>query len=168
MKRSLNQTQAVNGKQATGSNRPLALLACLVVCAACVSLGCASHPVEETVTTDAGRASALPAGAKPVTREANLPKRDPDIETAGDRIAAAITYLNMRKRERREDALHALSQASVALNRALHNRTEDDAARNSLHDALKNLEAAERAVQRNSTDATRQLSTLNKSLDNLP
>src|SRR5256885_3209480 len=112
MRISLDETHETIGNEAgTRASGRLSVIACVLICLACVSHGCASRPVEETVTTDAGRASALPAGAKPITREANLPKRDPDIETAGDRIAAAITYLNMRKRERRDDALHALSQA---------------------------------------------------------
>src|SRR2546421_8152331 len=62
---------------------------------------CSSSPVVETVTTDAGRESALPPGAKPLAVEPNLPAPDPDIETAGDRIAETITHLNTPPRDRR-------------------------------------------------------------------
>src|SRR5215208_6564997 len=60
---------------------------------------CSSHPVEEIVTTDASRSSALPPGAQAVAKEPDLPARDADIEAAGDRIAEAITYLGSKRRE---------------------------------------------------------------------
>jgi signal transduction protein with GAF and PtsI domain len=126
------------------------------------------RPVEEIVTTDASRSSALPPGAQPVAIQPDLPERDPDIEAAGDRIAEAITYLNTRRRDRHEAALRALNQAEAALNRALRTRSDDDRLRNPLRSVLKDLDTAERAVQRGSSDAAKQLSALNKNLDNLP
>ncbi|HEV7857392.1 MAG TPA: hypothetical protein VGO91_01965 [Pyrinomonadaceae bacterium] len=129
---------------------------------------CASHPVEETVTTDASRSSALPPGAEPVAIAPDLPERDENIEAAGDRIAEAITYLNTRQRDRREKALNALNQAEVVMNRALRAKPRNAQVHSALRAALKDLDAAQRAIQRGTTDtAAKQLATLNKSLDNL-
>jgi ribosomal protein S20 len=129
---------------------------------------CTSQPVEETVTTDASRSSALPPGAEPVAIEPDLPVRDENIEAAGDRIAEAITYLNTRQRDRREKALNALNQAEVVMNRALRAKPRNAQVHSALRAALKDLDAAQRAIQRGTTDtAAKQLAILNKSLDNL-
>jgi ribosomal protein S20 len=129
---------------------------------------CTSPPVEETVTTDASRSSALPPGAEPVAIAPDLPERDENIEAAGDRIAEAITYLNTRQRDRREKALNALNQAEVVMNRALRAKPRNAQIHSALRAALKDLDAAQRAIQRGTTDtAAKQLATLNKSLDNL-
>lgn len=129
---------------------------------------CTSRPVEETVTTDASRASALPPGAEPVAMSADLPERDENIEAAGDHIAAAITYLNTRQRDRREKALSALNQAEVVMNRALRTKPRNPQVHTTLRAALKDLDIAERAIQRGTTDtAAKQLAVVNKSLDNL-
>jgi ribosomal protein S20 len=138
----------------------------------CVSLiftlsGCSSAPIVETVTTDAGRASALPAGAQPVAIEPNLPARDPDIEAAGDRIAEAITYLNTHRKDRREVALRALNQAEATLTRSLRNGTQAESVRTALRTTLKDLDSAEHAVQRNAPDAIKQMTAINKSLDTI-
>ena len=129
--------------------------------------GCSSSPIVETVTTDAGRVSALPAGAQPVAIEPNLPARDPDIEAAGDRIAEAITYLNTRRRDRREVALRALNQAEATISHALHNGTQAESVRTALHTTLKDLDSAEHAIQRNAPDAAKQLTAINKNLDGI-
>jgi len=128
---------------------------------------CSSAPVVEVVTTDASRESALPPGAQPIAVEPDLPAPDPDIETAGDRIAEAITYLNTRRSNRRELALRALNQAETSLNHALKNGSQTDNVRNALHASLKELDSAEHAVQRNAPDAAKQLSILNKHLDTI-
>ena len=128
---------------------------------------CSSHPVVETVTTDAGRESALPANAKPVVKDPNLPARDPDIEATGDHIAEAITILNTRSRDRRDRALRALNQAETTLNHALRNGNHAESVRTALHTTLKDLDFAEHAVQRSSPDAVKQLATINKNLDGL-
>jgi hypothetical protein len=138
----------------------------------CVSIfftlsGCSTAPIVETVTTDAGRASALPAGAQPVAIEPNLPARDPDIEAAGDRIAEAITYLNTHRKDRREVALRALNQAEATLSRALRNGTQAENVRTALRTTLKDLDSSEHAVQRNAPDAIKQLTTINKNLDTI-
>jgi hypothetical protein len=127
---------------------------------------CSSKPIEEVVTTDANRSSALPAGAEPVAIAPTLPERDENVEAAGDRIAEAITYLNSH---RREAAVRALGQAEAAMNNALRVRAEEDQARTALKSVLKDLNAAQRTVQRGTSDsvAARQLTALNRSLDNI-
>lgn len=147
--------------------RPAFLLSCLALAAALLFTltSCSSKgPFEEIVTTDASRSSALPPGAEAVAREPKLPARDADIEVAGDRIAEAITHLNAK---RREAALRALNQSETALNRALRAHARDNSISVSLRTTLKDLDAAERAVQRGSLDATKQLATINKNLDGL-
>jgi hypothetical protein len=99
--------------------------------------------------------------------EPDLPAPDPDIETAGDRIAEAITYLNTRRRDRREVALRALNQAETSINHALRAGAHADNVRNALHASLKELDTAEHAVQRNAPDAVKQLTALNKHLDGI-
>lgn len=138
----------------------------------CISIvfmlpACSSAPVVETVTTDASRSSALPADAQPVALEPNLPARDPDIEAAGDRIAEAITYLNTRRRDRREVALRALNQAETTLTHALRSSAHAESIRTALHSTLKDLDTAEHAVQRNAPDAIKQLTIINKNLDGM-
>jgi hypothetical protein len=119
----------------------------------------------EIVTTDASRESALPPGAQPIAVEPDLPAPDPDIETAGDRIAEAITYLNTRRSNRRELALRALNQAETSINHALRNGTHAETVRNALHASLRELDSAEHAVQRSAPDVVKQLAVLNKHLD---
>jgi hypothetical protein len=128
---------------------------------------CSSHPVVETVTTDAGRESALPKDAQPIAKETNLPARDPDIEAIGDHIAEAITYLNTRRRDRREIALRALNLAETRINHALRDGNHAENVRTVLHSTLKDLDFAEHAVQRNSPDAIKQLAVINKNLDGI-
>lgn len=137
---------------------------CIGISLVCGQSSCAKPYVEETVTTDASRSSAIPPGAEAVAIAPTLPTRDPDIEAAGDRIAEAITYLNSR---RREAALHALNQAEAAVNRALHARASEDPAHTTLHNALKDLDTAERALTRGAPDASKQLKALNKAIDNM-
>lgn len=130
---------------------------------------CTSKPVEEVVTTDANRSSALPPNSEPIAIAPDLPARDENIEAAGDHIAEAITYLNTRRRDRREKALGALNQAEASMNRAVRARPHDDQARTALRAVLRDLDAAQRIVQRGVSDqtVTRQLATLNKDIDNL-
>jgi hypothetical protein len=126
---------------------------------------CSSQsPVEEIVTTDASRSPALPPLAEAIAREPQLPARDADIEAAGDRIAEAITHLNAK---RQEAALRALNQSETALNSALRAHARDEGISVSLRATLKDLDAAERAVQRGALDATKQLATINRKLDGL-
>jgi ribosomal protein S20 len=149
----------------TGSARTLKVLLCAYFIF--TLMGCSSAPIVETVTTDASRASALPAGAQPVAIEPNLPARDPDIEAAGDRIAEAITYLNTHRKDRREVALRALNQAETTITHALRNSTQAESVRSALRTTLKDLDSAEHAVQRNAPDAVKQMTAINKSLDTI-
>lgn len=132
---------------------------------------CASHPVEETVTTSASRSAQIPAsGAPPIAIVPNLPARDADIEKAGDHIAEAITHLGKSRRGGHEAALRALGQAEAAMNRALRAKARDERASHALHAALRDVQNAERTVQRGAasdTLAARQLAALNKDLDDL-
>ena len=144
----------------------LLLLACLTFSA------CVSAPVEETVTLDASRLSALPAKAPTVAVTPQLPARDEDIEAAGDRIAEAITSLSKRRgttaTRNMTPTLRALEQAEAALTRALHDKPHDEPVREALRAALRDLSAAQRTIQRNAyADAIRDLNTLNKRLDTL-
>ena len=140
------------------------------VCGVALS-ACTSSPVEETVTTAASRSARLPAnGAQPVAITPNLPVRDADIETAGDRIAEAITHLEKTRHGSHVAALRALGQAEAAMTRALRVKARDERANRALHAALRNIQSAERTVQRGGSSdasATRQLATLNKDLDEL-
>ncbi len=134
---------------------------------------CTNAPAEETVTVDASRMSAVPAKAPTVAVPPQLPTRDEDIEAAGDHIAAAITSLSKRRnaapaRSAAAAAQRALEQAEGALTRALHDKPHDEPVREALRAALRDLNAAERTIQRNAfADAKRDLNTLNKKLDTL-
>ncbi len=140
-----------------------ALFACLMLAA------CGSSPVEETVTVDASRLSALPAQGVAVAPQ--LPARDEDIEAAGDRIAEAITSLSKRRGTtpaRPASAQRALEQAEAALTRALRDKPHDEPVRDALRAALRELNTAQRTIQRGTyADAIRDLTALNKKLDTL-
>jgi len=155
----------IHGRENRKSVKLLLLLFSILI--TIIFSACTSSPVVETVTTDAGRESALPPGAKPIAVDPKLPAPDPDIETAGDRIAEAITYLNTRRRDRREAALRALNRAETSINHALHSNSHDENVRNALHVALKDLDSAERAVQHNAPEAVKQLASINKNLDKI-
>jgi hypothetical protein len=135
--------------------------------AAMVASSCASRPVEEIVTTDAGRVSALPTAGEPLIKEANLPTRDADLEAAGDRIGEAITYLDSRRRDRHDLAIGALGKAEAALLRLEHNLPNSGSDQSNLQGILRDLRNAKIATQRSAPDASRQLTVLNKRLDSL-
>ena len=140
------------------------LLVCLTLAA------CGSSPVEETVTVDASRLSALPTQAVAVTPQ--LPARDEDIEAAGDHIAEAITSLSKRRgntsARSTAAAQRALEQADAALTRALRDKPHNEPVRDALRTALRDLNAAQRTIQRAAyADAVRDLMALNKKLDTL-
>ena len=137
----------------------------------CLSLSaCTTPPAEETVTLDASRLSALPAQAVAATPQ--LPARDEDIEAAGDRIAEAITSLSKRRgpasARQNAAAQRALEQAEAALTRALRDKPHDEPVREALRAALRDLNTAERTIQRAAyADAIRDLNALDKKLDTL-
>ena len=132
---------------------------------------CAARPVEETVTVDASRLSALPAPAVAAATP-QLPARDEDIEAAGDRIAEAITSLNRRRGpsgpRNPAAAQRALDQAAAALTRALRDKPHDAPVRDALRAALRDLTNSQNDIRRNAfTEAVAQLTSLNQRLDTL-
>ena len=133
---------------------------------------CASAPVEERITVDSSRLSAPPAAPPVVASTPQLPARDADIEAAGDHIAEAITSLSRRRNatpaRNAPAALRALEQAEGTLTHALRDRPHDEPMREALRAALRDLNAAQRTVQRGTyADAVRDLTALNKKLDSL-
>ena len=119
-------------------------------------------PVIETATTKGtARASTMPGPAVQFTPQ--LPRRDADVEAAGDHIAAATAYLKNRQGAA---ALRAMTQARTAASRAIERRREQGERVDVLEEALKGLDSAERFVQRGAlTDARTRLIALNKKLD---
>ncbi|HEX8179074.1 MAG TPA: hypothetical protein VF525_05965 [Pyrinomonadaceae bacterium] len=159
---------SVRAQRKSGALRVAALLCGLLLSLSLAA--CTGRPVEETVTVDASRLSALPAPAIAVAPQ--LPARDEDIEAAGDHIAEAITSLSKRRTTLTQRpsvaALRALEQAENALTRALHDKPHDEPVREALRSALRELNTAERTIQRNAyTDAIRDLNVLDKKLDTL-
>src|SRR6266436_6008060 len=132
-----------------------------------VAGGCSTRPVEEIVTTDAGRVSAIPSSAEPVTKEPNLPDRDPDLEEAGDRIGEAITYLDSHRRDKWDAAGRALNDAQNSLIKIQREGLWDGSDLAKLEGLLKELDSSMRAVSHNSPDASKHLAELSKRLDNL-
>jgi hypothetical protein len=129
--------------------------------------GCSTRPVEEIVTTDASRVSAIPPGGEPVTKEPNLPDRDPDLEEAGDRIGEAITYLDSHRRDKWDAAERALNDAQISLIKIRREGLWEDADLAKIEGLLKELDTSMRAVSHNAPDASRHLAELSKRLDNL-
>lgn len=120
--------------------------------------------VVETVTTGARAATAATAPT-PVYFEPQLPARDAELEQAGDRIAEAEVYL---KKRQGTAALAALTRARRAAAHALDTRPRGSTRRDALANALRELDAAEHAIERGAyEDARRQLVALDKSLDRI-
>jgi hypothetical protein len=119
-------------------------------------------PVVETVTTGTRTPSPPPP---PVYFVPQLPARDADVEQAGDRIAEAEVYL---KKRQSAAALNALTHARRAAARALEARQRKGGLPDALASALRELDAAQRAIERGAyEDAHRQLIALDKNLDRL-
>jgi hypothetical protein len=157
--------QAVDGKASVA--RRGALLWAVAACACALAAAGLVYvrrpaPVVETVTT----AARLPAPApSPVYFSPQLPARDADVEQAGDRIAEAEVYV---KKRQSAAALNALSHARRAAARALEARQRKGARPDALASALRELDAAQRAIERGAfDDAHRQLIALDKNLDHL-
>src|SRR5262245_24267859 len=91
-----------------------ALSLCAVIVLMLMLSSWRSKPFEETITVDSSRTK--PLATDPIPGPSELPVADPDIESAGDRVAAAVIYL---KRKQNEPALNALEQATAATQRAL-------------------------------------------------
>ena len=138
-------------------------LACVVLVYAAVR---ARHepPVVETVTTPARAAAALPTPS-PVYFTPQLPRRDAEVELAGDRIAEVEVYL---KKRQSAAALAALARARRATARALEARRQEGAHADALLSTLKGLDSVQRAIERGAfDDAHRQLVALDRGLDGI-
>ena len=120
-----------------------------------------SSPVEETITVDQSRAKPQPN--TPVSITGDLPVADPDIETAGDRVAAAVIYL---KRRQNEPALNALEQAKVATDRALSRKAGETKVRDQLLATNREIELVKELIRKGKLgNATRQLADVNQQLE---
>src|SRR6185503_14584409 len=100
-------------------------------------------PVEETITVDSTQATPQPVAT--VVHDGALPIADPDIETAGDRVAAAVIYL---KRRQSEPALNALQQAQVAANRAVTKKPEGSKTRDELISTNQEIERVKELIRK--------------------
>ncbi|MER3428195.1 MAG: hypothetical protein C4334_08850 [Pyrinomonas sp.] len=145
-----------------------ALVASLLLCGLLLFAlfsSCANRSIEETVTTDVGRRTAQMVNAPPIVQYPQLPERDPDVETAGDRIAEAIMRL---RRRQTANALRALARANAALVRAGRAAGRTDAERDMLNSTLRQIKTAEALINRGVTEqAIKQLSEANRNLDRL-
>lgn len=122
-----------------------------------------SKPVEETVTVDQNRATPLPIAPVPTTSV--LPVADRDIETAGDRVAAAVIYL---KRRQNEPALNALDQARAATDRALERKSEEGKVRDQLLATDRKIDTVKELIRKGRLgNATRELKDVNQQLESV-
>lgn len=143
---------------------------CALLALACVMLVYAAArarrapPVVETVTTPARPAAALPTPS-PAYFTTRLPRRDAEVELAGDRIAEVEVYL---KKRQGAAALAALTRARRATARALEARHHEGAQADALLSTLKGLDSVQRAIERGAfDDAQRQLVALDRGLDGI-
>lgn len=122
-----------------------------------------SKPVEETITVDQNRATPLPMVPVPIS--SGLPVADQDIETAGDRVAAAMIYL---KRRQNEPALNALDQAKAATDRALRRKSEESKVRDRLLATDREIELVKELIRKGRLgNATRELQDVNQQLESV-
>jgi len=99
-------------------------------------------PLEETITVDSSRTRPVPESPMPFPSE--LPIADRDIETAGDRVAAAVIYLRHRQSE---PALKALEQAAAATQRALERKPDKSSIRDELLATNQQIETAKDLIR---------------------
>lgn len=133
--------------------------------AALLLSSCSPRPSRETVTTELGRQAADAADAKPVALSPRLPQRDAEVEAAGDSVAAAMTHV---KHRRAAAALRSLGEAQASARGAMGSPARGAHDREVLAAAVAGMQAAERAIQRNSwAEATAQLTAANRGLDSL-
>jgi hypothetical protein len=141
------------------------LLAALLLCSLLFLFGSPRRrrtPVIETITTREGSPSHTQPGPA-VQFSPQLPRRDADIESAGDHLAAATVYLKNRQSAA---ALRALTQARFATAHAIDRRRGQGKRFEVLEEALRDIDSAERYVQRGAFgDARDRLASLNSRLD---
>jgi hypothetical protein len=99
-------------------------------------------PLEETITVDSNRTKPLLESPMPFSNE--LPMADRDIETAGDRVAAAVIYL---RHKQNEPALNALEQAAAATQRALERKPDNSSIREQLLATNQQIETAKDLIR---------------------
>lgn len=120
-------------------------------------------PVEETITVDSTQATPQPVA--PVVHDGALPIADPDVETAGDRVAAAVIYL---KRRQSEPALNALQQAEVAANRAVTKKPDGSKTRHELISANQEIERVKELIRKGRMGyAAKELKHVDQTLDSV-
>ena len=120
-------------------------------------------PVEEVITVDSTQSPPQPGA--PVIHDDALPVADPDIETAGDRVAAAVIYL---KRRQSEPALNALQQAQVAANRALTKKPDESNAKHQLISTTQEIERVKDLIRKGRMGyAAKELKRLDQTLDSV-
>lgn len=139
----------------------LALACALIVYAAARARR--EPPVVETVTTPA-RPTAIQTPT-PFYFKPQLPRRDAEVELAGDRIAEVEVYL---KKRQSAAALASLTSARRATARALEEQQRKGAHADALLSTLKGLDSVQRAIERGAfDDAHRQLVALDRGLDGI-
>lgn len=122
-----------------------------------------SKPVEETITVDQNRA--MPLRIEPVPTTRMLPIADRDIETAGDRVAAAVIYLRLRQNE---PALTALDLARAATDRALKRKSDQSKIRDQLLATDREIEKVKELIRKGKLgNATRELHDVNQQLESV-
>lgn len=140
-----------------------ALSLCCVIVLMIIFSSLRSKPVEETITVDQNRAKPLPIVPVPII--SGLPVADRDIETAGDRVAAAVIYL---KRRQNEPALNALEQAKAATDRALRRKPEESKVRDQLLATNREIETVKELIRMGKVgNATRELKDVNQQLESV-
>jgi hypothetical protein len=138
-----------------------ALSLCCVVGLMVVASTLRPKPVDETVTVDSSQAKI--SLSAPTVDSRQLPVVDPDIETAGDRIAAAVIYL---KRRQSEPALNALQQAQIAANQAVTRKPEGSKIKNELQATNQEIETVKELIRKGRLGyATRELKDVDQRLE---
>jgi hypothetical protein len=136
---------------------------CLVVVLMIDFSSLRSKPIEETITVTSDKMK--PLVTPPLPTASQLPIADRDIETAGDRVAAALIYL---KRRQNEPALNALEKAKNATDRALMRKSEEGRARDQLLATNREIETAKEMIRKGKVgSATRQLEDVNQQLESV-
>jgi hypothetical protein len=120
-------------------------------------------PVEESITLDSNQANPQPLA--PVVHDGELPRPDPDIETAGDRVAAASIYL---KRRQSEPALNALQQAQLAANRAVVKNPDGSKIKDELLSTNQEIERVKELIRKGRlANAAKDLKHVDQTLDSV-
>jgi hypothetical protein len=140
-----------------------AISLCCVIALVVLASSLRPLPVEETITVDSTQATPQPV--TPVVHDGALPIADSDIETAGDRVAAAVIYL---KRRQSEPALNALQQAQVAANRAVTKKPDGSKTRQELISSNQEIERVKELIRKGRMGyAAKELKHVDQTLDSV-